>query len=123
MRPALTLVLTLLAATPAAAQAPGGQAPLKKDIPYFVPPPPRRPQDRPPPAPLLSPLPDRASHSGLPDPAPRLGGFVEPRGAGATCRTTCSNDYFVCLRRDEMSDCGPVWALCQAECPGSSSED
>lgn len=120
---ALPILALMSLAAPAAglAQALPG-APRPDDAGYtFVKPPPKRAAAAG--ATPVAELPGRPRLSPLPDPAPRIGGYVEPGAGGGACRTSCAGDYYVCLRVGDMSSCGATWAQCQAACPDASSSE
>lgn len=118
----LTAVLAACAAAGGslAQTPPPGQPPLKAPEPTFVTPQLRKLSPAPatpgPPAAAAKPR-----FSALPQAAPRTRGYVEPAGGGSLCRTACASDYYACLRREDMTHCGPLWAACQSVCPDTSS--
>ena len=127
MRPFLAAAaLSLLLTGAAHAQALQPGAPRADDGGVtFVKPQPKKPVGPAAAAPPVAELAARPRFSPLPETAPRTRGYQEPvaTGGGGACRTSCADDYYLCLNGRDMSACGATWAQCQAACPDATASD
>jgi hypothetical protein len=109
MRRLAALLVILILAGPAVAQAPKGRLTVIQQ------PPPKAQALRGPQAPV-EPPPQTLAMSPLP--ANRILATQVQAGDAGQCRLTCARNYYFCLAGDDAEICGPDWGQCRAACGG-----